>query len=92
MAAEHHEDDLPPQTRDFHRAIRSLIEELEAVDLYQQRIDTSPDEELKRVLAHNRDDEIAHASMLIEWLRRRVPKLDQQLRAILFKEGEIHVD
>ena len=90
MASEgYHEENLPPQTQDFHRAMRSLVEELEAGDAYQQRIDASPDAELRRVLGHNRDEEIEHACMLLEWLRRRVPKLDEELRARLFQEGDI---
>ncbi|HET8540846.1 MAG TPA: ferritin [Anaeromyxobacter sp.] len=68
-----HEDEsvLTPLTKDLHRAIVSLQEELEAIDWYQQRIDATEDPELREILAHNRDEEKEHATMLLEWLRRR---------------------
>ncbi len=77
---------LTEQTLEFHRAIVSLMEELEAVDWYQQRIDASSDEDLKAVLAHNRDEEKEHAAMLLEWLRRRDSGFDKELREYLFTE------
>jgi ferritin-like protein len=64
------EDVLSARTRDLHRAVVSLQEELEAIDWYQQRSDATEDPELKRILAHNRDEEKEHASMLLEWIRR----------------------
>ena len=75
---------LKPATMDRHRAIVSLMEELEAVDWYDQRIDAAHDAELREVLAHNRDEEKEHAAMVLEWLRRRDPEWDRQLRAYLF--------
>ena len=83
-----HEDStlLTPETRDRHRAIVSLMEELEAVDWYDQRVDATRDDELREILAHNRDEEKEHAAMVLEWLRRRDPQLDQQLRDYLFGE------
>jgi uncharacterized protein len=75
---------LKPETIDRHRAVVSIMEELEAVDWYDQRIDAAGDRELKELLAHNRDEEKEHASMMLEWLRRRDPKLDQHLRTYLF--------
>lgn len=81
---------LRNETIDAHRAIRSLMEELEAVDWYAQRVDATDDPELKAVLAHNRDEEKEHAAMVLEWLRRRDPVLDQYLRRYLFTEGPIH--
>jgi ferritin-like protein len=66
-----------------------LTEELEAIDWYQQRVDVAGDEELKAILVHNRDEEIEHAAMVLEWLRRRVPKFDELLRAYLFTSGSI---
>ncbi len=68
-----HEDEsrLSARTRDLHRAIVSLQEELEAVDWYQQRVDATEDAELREILAHNRDEEKEHAMMLLEWIRRR---------------------
>src|SRR5687768_8367234 len=92
MAAEgYHEDHavLRPETLERHRAIRSIIEELEAVDWYDQRVDASQDEELKKVLAHNRDEEKEHAAMGLEWLRRKDPVLDRYLRENLFTDGPI---
>jgi ferritin-like protein len=83
------EDRLRPETIDRHRAIVSLMEELEAVDWYDQRVDATEDEELKQILRHNRDEEKEHASMVLEWLRRRDPQLDQHLRTYLFSEGSI---
>ena len=80
---------LRAATVDEHRAYRSLMEELEAIDWYTQRVDASSDEELKSVLAHNRDEEKEHAAMVLEWLRRRDPVLDRYLRAYLFTEAPI---
>jgi hypothetical protein len=82
-------DRLTPETMDFHRAVISLIEELEAVDWYNQRVDACTDPELKGILAHNRDEEIEHAAMTLEWIRRRNGVFDRELRAALFKTGPI---
>ena len=76
----------------MHRALRSLIEELDAVDWYAQRIDASDDAELASVLAHNRDEEKEHACMVLEWIRRRDAKFDELLRRYLFSDGPIAVD
>ncbi len=83
-----HEDPqhLKPETIDRHRAVASLMEELEAVDWYDQRIDAAGDAELREVLAHNRDEEKEHAAMMLEWLRRHDAKLDQHLRTYLFTD------
>ena len=83
------EDALSPETRDRHRAIVSIMEELEAVDWYHQRSLATGDPELRALLEHNRDEEKEHASMLLEWLRRRDPKLDEHLRTYLFTTGSI---
>jgi ferritin-like protein len=80
---------LRPETVDRHRAVSSLMEELEAVDWYDQRIDAATDEELKRILAHNRDEEKEHAAMVLEWLRRKDPKLDEHLRTYLFTDKSV---
>ncbi len=82
-------DRLAPETRDRHRAIVSIMEELEAVDWYDQRVDAAGDAELKAVLAHNRDEEKEHAAMVLEWLRRRDTGWDEQLRHYLFTEKPI---
>ena len=80
---------LDPRTRDEHRAITSLKEELEAIDWYNQRVALCTDELLRGVLAHNRDEEVEHACMTLEWLRRTMPGWDEALRTYLFKEGPI---
>jgi uncharacterized protein len=89
--SEYHEpyELLPDDARDLHRAVKSLMEELEAVDWYNQRVAASGDEALKTVLSHHRDEEIEHACMLLEWLRRRSPKWDENLRNYLFTEAPI---
>ena len=86
-----HEDaaHLRRETIDRHRAVASLMEELEAVDWYDQRVDATSDPELKAILAHNRDEEKEHAAMTLEWLRRRDPKLDEHLRTYLFTTKDI---
>lgn len=86
-----HEDAavLGPDIVDQHRAIVSLMEELEAVDWYNQRARATSDEELRALLAHNRDEEKEHAAMALEWLRRRDPIFSRHLRTFLFTEGPI---
>ena len=83
------EEVLAPMTRDMHRAIVSLMEELEAIDWYQQRIDAAGDGELKDILRHNRDEEKEHAAMVLEWIRRRDSGFDEVLRTFLFTERPI---
>jgi ferritin-like protein len=80
---------LPEEARNIHRALVSFKEEIEAVDWYNQRVALSQDETLKSVLAHNRDEEIEHACMVLEWLRRNMPGWDAHLREFLFTEGPI---
>lgn len=80
---------LQPSTIDRHRAVQSIMEELEAIDWYDQRVDATTDPELAAVLGHNRDEEKEHAAMTIEWLRRHDPVFDRQLRTYLFTEGPI---
>ncbi|MEX0709442.1 MAG: encapsulin-associated ferritin-like protein [Woeseia sp.] len=82
-------DELSDETRDMHRAITSLMEELEAVDWYNQRVDACKDKELAEILVHNRDEEKEHAAMVLEWIRRRDPVLDKELRKALFTEKPI---
>jgi ferritin-like protein len=76
-------------TQELHRALVSLIEELEAIDWYQQRADACGDEALKAVLLHNRNEEVEHAMMALEWLRRKDPKFDETARTYLFKAAPI---
>jgi len=82
-------DYLDENARNIVRALNSLKEEIEAVDWYHQRVVASKDEELKEIMAHNRDEEIEHACMTLEWLRRNMPGWDEQLRTYLFTEGPI---
>jgi uncharacterized protein len=83
------EEVLSARTRDLHRAIVSLQEELEAIDWYQQRADATEDPELKRILAHNRDEEKEHASMLLEWIRRNDVVFARMLRLHTGRSGPI---
>src|SRR3989338_7015896 len=78
--------ELTEETRDKHRAIISLMEELEAIDWYQQRIDVCKNSELRAILEHNRDEEKEHAAMVIEWLRRNDKRFEKELRDYLFTD------
>lgn len=83
---------LSAETRDMHRAITSLMEELEAVDWYNQRVDACQDPELRAILQHNRDEEKEHAAMVMEWIRRHDPMFDKQLRDYLFTDKKLGHD
>jgi len=87
----YHEEikDLTDETRDMHRAIISLMEELEAIDWYNQRVDACKDNELKAILAHNRDEEKEHAAMVLEWIRRKDPSFSKEMKDYLFTDKEI---
>jgi len=80
------QDRLSPEAIDRHRAIISVIEELEAIDWYDQRAAATTDPELAEILEHNRDEEKEHAAMTLEWLRRHDSSLDKQLRTYLFTQ------
>jgi ferritin-like protein len=80
---------IPEATRNLHRGIVSLIEELEAIDWYYQRAGACSDPELKAVLLHHRDEEIEHAMMNLEWIRRNDASFDERMRTYLFAEGPI---
>lgn len=82
-------EDLSDETKDMHRAIISLMEELEAVDWYNQRVDACNNKELKAILAHNRDEEKEHAAMVLEWIRRQDPRFDKELKDYLFTDKPI---
>jgi uncharacterized protein len=90
-SAEWHEDydRMSEQARDFSRAVKSVQEELEAVDWYNQRAQATKDAQLRRILEHNRDEEIEHAMMGLEYLRRINPVFDKHMRTYLFTEGDI---
>lgn len=82
-------NELTDATRDMHRAITSLMEELEAVDWYNQRVDACKNADLKAILEHNRDEEKEHAAMVLEWIRRQDPKFDSELKDYLFTSTSI---
>lgn len=83
------QDKLTKKTKELHRALNSLIEELEAVDWYQQRVDATEDENLREILAHNRDEEKEHAAMILEWIRRNDKAMEKELETYLFQKGKI---
>jgi ferritin-like protein len=85
-------DELSAATRDMHRAIVSLMEELEAIDWYNQRVDACTDGELKAILEHNRDEEKEHAVMVLEWIRRRDRSFSAELKGRLFSDKPIARD
>jgi ferritin-like protein len=89
--SEYHEpvEELDDRVRDMHRALVSLTEELEAADWYAQRIARATDPDLRRILAHNMNEEMEHAAMLIEWLRRVSPEWDGRLRKVLFTSAPL---
>ncbi len=68
---------LSEKSKNLERARQSLIEELEAINWYEQRVELTKDESLKRILQHNMDEEKEHAAMLIEWLRKNDPTQDK---------------
>lgn len=80
---------LSKNTLELNRTINSLIEELQAINWYQQRVDATEDNELKEILAHNRDEEKEHAAMLLEWLRRNDSQMGQELKSYLFTKEKI---
>ena len=84
-----HEEQLSEKTINMHRAIRSLIEELEAIDWYTQRAEACHDADLQAIIKHNRDEEIEHATMTLEWIRRNFPKFDDSMKVYLFTTGDI---
>ena len=81
--------ELSPQDRDFVRALNSIKEELEAINWYHQRVVAASDPQIKAIMAHNRDEEIEHAVMGLEWLRRNMPAWDANMRTYLFSTGDI---
>ena len=82
-------EELQPRDRDIHRALTSLKEEIEAVDWYHQRAAATQDPEIRAVVEHNRNEEMEHAAMLLEWLRRTMPEWDAALRTYLFSTGSL---
>jgi len=90
-SAEWHEDydKMSEPSRNFSRAIKSVQEELEAVDWYNQRAEQTSDPQLKKILEHNRNEEIEHAIMALEWLRRNNTVFHEHMKTYLFTEGDI---
>jgi ferritin-like protein len=90
-STEYHEpiDLLSAETIDMHRALVSAIEDLEAIDWYQQRADASTDDDLVNILLHNKNEEMEHLAMTLEWIRRRNPAFSERMKKYLFSEGEI---
>jgi ferritin-like protein len=84
-----HEENLSAGVVDRHRAIVSLMEELEAADWYAQRAEAASDPELRAILEHNGDEEKEHAAMVLEWLRRHDSALAGHLQTYLYQEGSI---
>jgi len=91
MSTVYHEslDKMSEKAKNMHRALASLQEELEAIDWYNQRADVCSDDELKHILVHNMEEEMEHAAMVLEWIRRQSPAFDHELKDNLFKEGPI---
>jgi len=89
--SEFHEppEDLTPESRDYRRALNTLEEEIQAIDWYQQRSDSTSNEQLKQIIEHNKLEEMEHAAMALEWLRRNMPGWDEKLRTYLFTEDNI---
>ena len=77
-------EELSNETRDMHRAITSFMEEIEAVDWYNQRVDACKDPELKAILAHNQDEQKKHATIVLEWIQRRGKTLNKEFKDCLF--------
>lgn len=89
--SDYHEpfDQLSEEGKNYARALNSLKEEIEAVDWYHQRVEATDEEHLKAIMVHNRNEEMEHAAMTLEWLRRNMPGWDKHLRTYLFTEGDI---
>ncbi|MCC7126611.1 MAG: ferritin [Acidobacteria bacterium] len=87
-------EDMSDDVRDMHRAIVSLMEELEAIDWYNQRAQACKDASLRKILEHNRNEEMEHAAMVLEWIRRHDQRFSLQLKDYLFTsrslEGDAH--
>jgi hypothetical protein len=84
-----YEENVDEKTKDLNRARQSLVEEIQAIMYYDERISATKDKSLKEVLTHNRDDEKEHASLLLEWLRRHDPEFEKEMKEILFSKKDI---
>ncbi|PPD33769.1 MAG: ferritin [Methylomonas sp.] len=82
-------EELSNENRDMHQATVSLMEELEAINNYNQRANACADKALKAIFEHNRDEEKEHAAMLLEWIRRQDPNFSSKLQTYLFSDKPI---
>lgn len=91
MASQYHEppEELPHSVRDLTRILVSLKEEVEAIDWYNQRIELASSSEVRAILRHNQEEEMEHAAMALEYLRRNMTGWDRALRTYLFTEKPI---
>lgn len=80
---------MSPLAKDIDKAITSIREELDAINVYNMRAEQAEDPELRALLIHNRDEEIEHAAMLLEWMRRNIKEVDKEFKDYLFTEGSI---
>lgn len=80
---------LTKRTLLLHDAVVSLMEELDAIDWYRQRSDDTEDDGLRAILLHNMREEMEHASMLLEWIRRNDGDFARHLKTYLFTEAPI---
>lgn len=89
--SDYHEptNEMSSGSRDYTRALNSLKEEIEAVDWYQQRAGVASDQQLKKILNHNMEEEMEHACMLLEWLRRNMDGWEENLKTYLFTDKDI---
>lgn len=89
--SEYHEleEKMDEKTLDTARILNSLKEEIEAVNWYNQRAAATSDPDVKAILEHNRDEEIEHAAMALEWLRRNIPAWEEELGTYLFTDAPI---
>lgn len=83
-------NELSAKTRDQARALNSFKEEIEAIDWYNQRIELAEDENLKEILIHNRNEEMEHAIMMLEWLRKNMDNWDKMIKDYLYTDGKVH--
>lgn len=83
------EESLSDEVKNITRALKTVIEELEAIMYYHQRVDVTTDTNLQEVFAHNRDEEIEHACMTLEWLRRNMEGWDKEMKNYLFTSGSL---
>jgi hypothetical protein len=82
-------EELSQQVRTFARMVKSLIEEAEAIDWYEQRIHVEKDKDAKKIMEHAQSEEFIHFAMDLEFLLRKKPKWNVVMKNVLFKKGDI---